>query len=403
MSKKLLVLGASRYQLPIIAKARTMGLQVAVCDNRPDNPGHRLSGVKSFICDTSNSEGVLAIAEREGVEAVIAPATDVAMPSLALCAEKLGLPGPSVEAARTLTRKASFRAFQKELGLPSPDFSVFSEPKWPEDVPRRGGPWAIKPNASSGAKGVFRVVTPDEFLRFVPETLKYSVDRTGVIESWLEGSQHTCEGVLIHGKIRGLMLTDRATAPPPYAATWGHFTPPVGFEQRLEDRLTEQIETVFARLGVTEGPFDCDFVTSDSESFSERTPVILELSPRLGGNSLSTMYKACMRADIERHAIGYACGSDFPFEPRKVPRCAAVILFGVSSRGRLSWSREDASRISKEQWVMRFEMDYKFGARVEPFINGRNRVGEAIIYGDSPRSLRILADSLRKRLDVKAV
>lgn len=39
--KKLLILGGSRYVIPVIRKAHEMGVYVITCDYLPDNIGHQ--------------------------------------------------------------------------------------------------------------------------------------------------------------------------------------------------------------------------------------------------------------------------------------------------------------------------------------------------------------------------
>ena len=41
--KKLMILGGSRYILPLIEKAHELGLYVITCDYLPDNVAHRFS------------------------------------------------------------------------------------------------------------------------------------------------------------------------------------------------------------------------------------------------------------------------------------------------------------------------------------------------------------------------
>ncbi|MDR1040207.1 MAG: hypothetical protein LBR80_08600 [Deltaproteobacteria bacterium] len=398
MPRKLLVLGASRYQLPVIRKAREMGLTVLTADNAPSNPGHAEADL-AFSCDTTDAEGIASLAASEAVSGIIAPSTDVALPALALACSRLGLPGPGEEAATILTRKASFRALQRELGLPHPPFAAFSGPFWPKGLDPRCGPWAMKPNVSSGSKGVFMADGPEEFGRLAPETLRHSLDGTGVLEAWVKGTQHTCEGILHDGVPEGVMMTDRVTAPPPWAATWGHFSPAIGLSPGLRMSLLSSLRTVFDRLELRQGTFDCDFVAPESG----KSCIILEATPRLGGNSLSSLYRTSMKADIERYAVCHAVGLPQDFNPEAVPQDAGVMLFGVLSRGKLSFDREAAANLPKEPWVLSFEMDLPYGAQVEPFANGRCRVGEALITGDSPGTTRKLASIFRARLDVKAV
>ena len=105
--KTLLVLAASRYQIPIITTAKRLGYRVLTIDNVPDNPGHALADQACFI-DTTDIQGVLAVARRERVDGVIAACTDVAGSSLwferglvcysnAAKTELLGVPAALIE------------------------------------------------------------------------------------------------------------------------------------------------------------------------------------------------------------------------------------------------------------------------------------------------------------------
>src|SRR5262245_43793251 len=117
--KTLLVLAASTYQLDAIHAAKRAGYRVLTTDNLPTNPGHTIAD-RSYAADTTDREAVLAIAWAEHIDGIIAPATDVAVPTAAYVADQLGLPGPPLPAAETLTEKLRFRAFLQESGLPCP-------------------------------------------------------------------------------------------------------------------------------------------------------------------------------------------------------------------------------------------------------------------------------------------
>ena len=51
MPKTILVLAASRYQLPTITSAKRLGYRVITTDNLPENPGHALADV-NYLVDT---------------------------------------------------------------------------------------------------------------------------------------------------------------------------------------------------------------------------------------------------------------------------------------------------------------------------------------------------------------
>jgi len=395
MSKTLLVLAASIYQIPAIETARRLGYRVITTDNVPSNPGHSLADA-SFDVDTTDLEGVLALAKREGIAGVIAPGTDVAVPTCAYVAERLHLPGPSFHAASILTHKPRFREFLTQAGLPSPRAIPVTRDEVPEERLFSGRKWLVKPSQSSGSKGVFVVRTVAEFLARIGESRAFSQDHTAVLEEFVEGSQHTCEGVLQEGRLRQALLTDRDTAPPPYTTTSGHRVPS-RLPNATQSEALRLIEDVFGRLGVTGGPFDCDFLVD-----GERV-VLIELTPRLGGNSLSKLFKAALDFDLSAYAVTYACGDTYPVPELRQPKPRAIVILGVDRCGHLAWNESEAELLGHEAWVDQLAFDLPQGAAVQPFINGRHRVGEALIAGADRNELDGRLIEFRSRLDLRAV
>src|SRR5262249_17684232 len=94
--RTLLVLAASLYQIPVTERAKARGSRVITTDNVPSNPGHRLAD-RAYSVDTTDQAGVLEIARRENVAGIIAACTDVAVPTAAFVAARLGLRAPPPE------------------------------------------------------------------------------------------------------------------------------------------------------------------------------------------------------------------------------------------------------------------------------------------------------------------
>ncbi len=223
MSKTVLVLAASIYQVPTIVAAKQMGYRVITTDNNPSNPGHALADA-SFLVDTTDLDGVLELAISERVSGVIAPSTDVAVDGCVV-AEHLQLPGPMPATARILTQKQSFREFLTKEGFACPRaFAVVGNAPLAVGL-FDGRRWVVKPNLSSGSKGIFIVRSEAEFMSRVVESRAFSMDGTAILEEFIQGTQHTCEGILTDGKVTIALVTDRDTAEPPYTTTVGHRVP----------------------------------------------------------------------------------------------------------------------------------------------------------------------------------
>ena len=97
--KKILMLGGTMQQIPIIKLAKEMGLYVITCDYAPENPGHKYADEYHNV-STTDVDGVLELAKELKIDGIVAYASDPAAPTAAYVAEKLGLPGNPYESVQ---------------------------------------------------------------------------------------------------------------------------------------------------------------------------------------------------------------------------------------------------------------------------------------------------------------
>lgn len=392
-NKRLLILAASLHQLPYIRYAKSLGVEVVTLDNRPDNPGHALAD-RSYDVDTTDITAVLAVARAERIEGVLAAGTDVALHAAAAVAEELGLIGPSRLATSVACDKTAFRTWQGEHGFAVPESHVL---RMCEALPASvtQGKWVIKPDRSSGSKGIFIVSSEAEIAARLPESLAYSPSGKVILERYLPGRQVTCEGVLKNGRIAHGWITDRQVAAEPYTATAGHRVP-TRLAASDQTRVLTALERAWALLGVARGPFDCDAVVSDDEVY------LLEITPRPGGNAIGRLLDAAYGFDMVKYAVRNAL--DLPEEtalPEHANRAAAVLILGVGRDGRLAYDAEAAHRLSQEPWFS-LSFDCQQGERVQAFRDGRNRVGEALVTGRDRDEVDARIQSVRDCLNLHA-
>lgn len=392
--KTLLVLGASRYQMDAIRAARRIGYRVVTTDNVPANPGHALADAH-YAVDTTDREAALEIAVRERINGVIAPCTDVAVPTAAHIAERLDLPGPPLKSAEIVCDKLAFREFLRVHAFPVPKAVEVRQDALPDNGLFERRPWIVKPDRSSGSKGVFIVRTAAELRSFLPETLSFSPGRRAILEEFIAGHQGTCEGVLVGGRIALACVMDRQTVEAPHTATCGHRVPS-NLPASQQAALLAQLEKVWTRLDVRDGPFDCDFVATHDRV------CLLELSPRLGGNSIASLLRQATGFDLVEYAVRQACGDPFDLPHALHPRPTALVLFGVLQKGRLRYNASELESLQGEGWVNSLSLDYRSGDSVLPFTNGRHRVGEAIVSGADRLDVDARVVQLKARLDLKA-
>jgi biotin carboxylase len=392
--KTLLVLAASYYQCEAIRTAQRLGYRVVTTDNRPENPGHRLADC-SYSVDTTDRAGVLEIARGEGLAGVLAPCTDVAMPTAAYVAGALGLRGPSVASTATACDKILFRQFLQRHRFPVPQWmeergAEAPELAWPGD-----GRWIVKPSQSSGSKGVVVVESAKELRAALPAALAFSKSGEAIVEQYLDGHQGTLEGWLRGGEIAWHCLLDRETAPLPHTATHGHAAPSV-LSHEQSAAVLESTARLWRELGVSDGPFDCDFVMLG------HTVYLLEVSPRLGGNAICELVRSACGLDLVEHTVRWACGEPVGELRAHPPEPRAIVLLGSERAGRLHFDREQASALAREPWVESLEWDMPLESVVHPFTDGRHRIGQALLAATDRDELTRRIREVRDRLSITA-
>lgn len=390
-SRRLLVLGASIHQLDTIVTAKNRGCTVITLDNVPTNPGHRVAD-ECHDVDTTDRAAVLAVARNAGIDAVVAPGTDVAVATAALVAQELDLVGPPLEAAEIVTSKQRFRALLDRHGMRAPAWRPVhpSSAEVPIDV---RPPVVVKPDGSSGSKGV-TVVRDDGQMREALEAA-WALGGPAVVEQHMAGRQITCEGVLVEGRVAFHAISERTTVPEPHTATSGHLVP-ASLPPAVGQAMVRDLEQLWAALGVTDGVFDCDAVAD------EQGVVLLEMSPRLGGNWLAAVIELATGIDLVEVLVAHALGEGVgPLTPRR-RRAAGVVLLGAPRAGTLSYDLDQADALTEEPWVEDLAIWTRPGATVRPFIDGRAVIGRALVSADDAASLRARADAVRARLAVDA-
>jgi biotin carboxylase len=353
----------------VIRTAKALGYTVFTADNSPSNPGHALAD-KSFHVDTTDIDGILGLVEREQIEAVIAACTDVAVPTAARVGARFGLPAPPVVASDILCSKLAFRDFFASLDLPRPEHV---RAPVPTDLFARHPAWIVKPDRSSGSKGVAIVHDARELEIRVAQAAALSSNREVIVEQFIAGAQGTCEGVVVDGRVTFHLALDRQTAAPPYTTTTGQLAPS-RLASASVSRLIAAIERVIEALKISHCVFDCDFVCAGDEIY------LLEISPRLGGNSITALVRAAYPGfDLVEYALRLACNDRLPPLPTQPPMGAAVRILGAPLDGTLTYDAGEVEALRAEPWVIQLVLDVPPGSAVRAFENSRYRLGEAVV------------------------
>lgn len=384
---RLLVLGASALQLPFVQRAVEMGLHVVTADNVPSNPAHEWSH-EQWNVSTRDTAALVRAATDSPVHAVMTAASDVAVPGVAAVAQALGLRDATGLASRDWLDKERFRAFQARAGLRAPDGFVCASTEELDDKSMGQGRYVVKPVDRSGSRAV-RVVDGGDsegMARAVAEAIDVSFSGRARVERFVEGDEFGGDGVVLAGQLVHFFVTRKRLDG---CGVRGHLLPS-GLSPALEARIAGELQA-----HVQAADFECGVLNADVRLGPDGMPVVLEMSPRLGGNGIRDLVRESTGFDLAHFAIQAALG-EAPESVRidGVTTPAAAHTLGATHAGTVMRIPElgDIQRVLPD--VISVEFDVAVGDTVRTFHDSRDQVGRALTRGGDSATLGAALDAL---------
>ena len=239
---------------------------------------------------------------------------------------------------------------------------------------------------------------PAQLAPAIERALQHSRSGRAVAQRYEAGLQGTVEGCLLNGEIAFSLITDRQVPPPPVVATVGH-TVPSGLSTHQTERVLDDVKKPSTSLSIFDTVFDADFVWSGDE------PKFLELTPRMGGNSLSQLARYHCGVSFEDIAIDLALTGAASIIKQQPYTGTSKIGTGLPRRPteiRSETARpEPAAR--QVDGIKRIVLDWDPGKVVSPFLNGRHRFGEIIAQGTTPEAADATIERARTALELRIV
>ena len=303
-TKRILIVGGSHADIPMVLAAKGFGYHVTTSGNRIDDLAHRYSD--AFVpCDYSVPEEVLGVAVQIGADAICASCNDFSALSSAYAANKLGLPGHDIpEVANLIHHKDKWRAFAQKVGIGGPvAFGCGSLKEVETALEHLRLPLMVKPVDLTGGKGIQRVDTKKEILNAAQAAFSISKAKRIVVEEFITGTRHGFTCILRSEKVVFHFVDIETYHLSPYlvsAASSSSFCPEVAVEN-----LIAQSEKIAGSLGLVDGIFHVQFILQSSG-----VPVIIEICRRGPGDLYVELVRHATGAPYAEWIVRAACGMD---------------------------------------------------------------------------------------------
>ena len=305
--KKLMILGGSRYALPIIKSAHDLGVYVITADYLPDNIAHKYS---DEYCNVSivDKGATLAEAQKRNINGIISFACDPGVVTAAYVAEKMGLPSVgSFEAVSVLQNKGKFRAFLTEHGFNVPTAKgYFTIDDAIKDVDLFHWPVIVKPTDSAGSKGVTRVDDQKKLQGAIEYALSFSRGNEFIIEDFItqQGFSSDTDSFSVDGKLVFVSFNSQRfdiNAENPYTPAAYSWPSSMSIESQKE--LTSEIQRLISLLNLGTSIYNIE-----TREGTDGKAYIMECSPRGGGNRLAECLEYATGVTLVENAVRAALG-----------------------------------------------------------------------------------------------
>lgn len=396
--KKLLVLAAGILQVPIIKRAREMGVYVIAADGDPNACGLKFAD-KAIVANITNEDIMLAIASEEYIDGVIHPCSEVSMNVMGRINDELHLSGISKEQAIRATNKHLMREAFEAYGAPSPKSRCFTdvEVAWGAFCTDFTGACILKPSRNSGSRGIAKIssnIKMDEFARLFEISKNESRDKQVMLEQFIEGPEFSIEIIVWDGKVNVLTVTDKKTTEAPHFVELGHNQPSCFPAETVKKIKAAAVAGVKA-LGVNNCACHAEVKVQDGE------PFIMEIGARMGGDFISTVLTPLSTGvDMIAAAVNCALGIEPCLQSITKPQGVCIRYFCPKPGVLKSISNTE---VLDDPRVYEWEIYHQEGDEIPEVTSSLCRSGHVIVTEHTPQKAIELAEQLINKVKMETL
>lgn len=386
----IMILGAGIYQVPLIQKAKEMGLYTIVCSIPGNYPGFAFAD-RLYYVNTTDQEKILEIAKQEHIKAILTTGTDVAVKTIGYVCEQLDLPGITFKSASLATDKYLMKeAFQKNKVACAQSVQVTNLQEACQVCTMLGYPAMIKCTDSSGSRGISRVDAEIEVPKAVEEAFKYTNKNYILVEEFIFGHEIGLDGFVgMNGQDLFMVPHDKLTYNNGLTnIPIGHIFPYECGEPLKSSIFTETLKAVKA-LGLENCFFNLDLLVSNEQAF------VIEAGARTGATCIPELLSVHCGFDFYEKMIAVSLGKRPNWDCNRKTFCAAKLIIahqaGILSNYKLPHIDPNHECIS---------LDYQIGDSIPVFRNGSDRIGHMMAWGDSKKETLLRLKMLESKIKI---
>lgn len=391
---KIMILGASYSLVPLIQAARRLGCYTIATSIPGDYPGFSVAD-ESCFCDITKPEEILEAARNDQIDGIATCCMDVGLRSQGYVASTLGLPGPTWEGVQICTDKSRMKeAFRKGQVNTAAYLKVCSREELEKACETLRFPVMIKAVDQMGGRGMSRCDTKEALLKAYQSTMAATGKDYCIVEEFLNGAVFGVEALVEQGELACFLPVGNDPNRRNPFFHMGHWAPCVEL-QPYEDKIREQVERVIRVYGAVSNPMDFDMMLMDGEVY------VIEATMRAGASCLPELMGIHFGVNYYEMLIRLCLGESVSpyFQRPREERTPVIVRQLEAKKAGIVEEVIPGTKVGGNLTDLSFNIHK--GDRVRPMESGRDRIGQAIVKGDTMESCEALLAEVLERIQVK--
>ena len=398
--KKVMVLAGAKAQIPLIKKLHEMHCEVFDVNLYEDSPAFAYAD-HSAVMDILDKETCLQYAIDNKVDAVMSEMCDIATPTIAYIAEKIGAPGIGQAMAELYTNKFAMREFGKLHGIPTPEYQIcYSKEEALAFFNTLNKKIIIKPLDANSSRGVFTVNKVEDLEKHFDDALAYShIQKAVLCERYITGTEFTVDGLVTKAGHVSLAVSKKHH----YAHNeniadelfFSHFDEAFDY-----DLLRKTNDSFVNQSGLSFGLTHAEYKYEDGKFY------LIEIGARGGGNYISAAIVPIMSGvDNYRYLIDKTLGrqtdENLTVDKALRERCCVLKFFETPEHGGEVTAINGLDFLKNNPNIVDYALNFNVGDIIEDAVNDSARIGYYIAYEESEEALRKLMQEIEKQFSVE--
>lgn len=391
--KKIIILGAGTYQVPLIKQAKKMGIYTIVVSIKGNYPGFKLAD-KVYYENTTDYEAILKIAEDEKIDGIVTAGTDVAVITIGKVCDKLNLCGLSEKAATIASNKLLMKTEYEKYGVRTARFRKvgFNIDDVVKATKELNYPLIFKAVDTSGSRGIIKVEAPENIVSAVEVVKNATRLEYFIIEEFITGIEYGAQAFVLDNKLQFCLPHGDYVFKGNTGVPIGHFAPYQLSDQIVEDTKL-QLTNAIKAMGLNNCAINADFILSDDKVY------VLELGGRSGATCLAELVSIYYDYNYYEKLILAALGEFPTFESDKSIPNASHLIMSDKTGELVSISNNN----SPNENIAEIQIDYNVGDKVKKFNVGPDRIGHIITKGNTLEEAVNTLDNAMKNISLSVV